>query len=89
VLILDDEQREQPGLRPPRLTRRERQVLSLVAAGLTAEACGRRLRLSPRTVHKYLERAYDKLGVHDRVSAVLRAQDLNLLGTDTPTSPAA
>jgi DNA-binding CsgD family transcriptional regulator len=89
VLILQEEQVERPGPWQPRLTRRERQVLSLVATGLTADACGRRLGLSPRTVHKYLERAYDKLGVHDRVSAVLRAQDLNLLGTDALTSPAA
>jgi DNA-binding CsgD family transcriptional regulator len=81
VLLMDSA----PGAcasRLPRLTRRERDVLSLIAAGLTADAAGRQLRLSPRTVHKYLERAYAKLGVHDRVSAVLRARDLGVLGTD-------
>jgi ATP/maltotriose-dependent transcriptional regulator MalT len=30
-------------------------------------------------VHKHLERAYSKLGVSDRVSAVLRAQGLGIL----------
>jgi len=30
-------------------------------------------------VHKHLERVYAKLGVSDRVSAVLRAQRLGLL----------
>jgi ATP/maltotriose-dependent transcriptional regulator MalT len=33
-------------------------------------------------VHKHLERAYAKLGVTDRVSAVLRAQHLGILPGD-------
>jgi DNA-binding NarL/FixJ family response regulator len=39
----------------------------------------RRLVVAERTVHKHLERAYAKLGVSDRVSAVLRAQRLGIL----------
>jgi DNA-binding CsgD family transcriptional regulator len=70
--------------RPPRaagvpLTRRETDVLAELATGLTAAAVGRRLGIAERTVHKHLERAYAKLGVSDRVSAVLRAQRLGLL----------
>jgi DNA-binding CsgD family transcriptional regulator len=61
------------------LTPRELSVLTLVADGLTAAAVARRLVVAERTVHKHLERAYAKLGVSDRVSAVLRAQRLGIL----------
>ncbi|MHC8504121.1 LuxR C-terminal-related transcriptional regulator [Pseudonocardia artemisiae] len=40
---------------------------------------GRRLAIAERTVHKHLQRTYAKLGVTDRLSAVLRAQRLGLL----------
>jgi DNA-binding CsgD family transcriptional regulator len=63
------------------LTPRETAALVAVAEGLTADAVARRLGISPRTVHKHLERAYAKLGVRDRVSAVLRAGRLGLLPT--------
>jgi DNA-binding CsgD family transcriptional regulator len=62
-----------------RLTPRELSVLGLVADGLTAAATARRLVVAERTVHKHLERVYAKLGVSDRVSAVLRAQRLGML----------
>jgi DNA-binding CsgD family transcriptional regulator len=62
-----------------RLTPRELSVLTLVADGLTAGAVARRLVVAERTVHKHLERVYAKLGVSDRVSAVLRAQRLGIL----------
>ena len=54
-------------------------MLVLVADGLTAAAVARRLVVAERTVHKHLERAYAKLGVSDRVTAVLRAQRLGIL----------
>lgn len=61
------------------LTARERAVLSLLAAGLTAEGIGHRLGISPRTVHKHLENAYGKLHVRDKVSAVRRARNAGVL----------
>lgn len=63
-----------------RLTPREQAVLGLLVDGLTAGAIGRRPAVSERTVHKHLEHVYAKLGVADRLSAVLRAQDAGLLG---------
>jgi DNA-binding CsgD family transcriptional regulator len=74
----------------PRLTDREQQVLVLVADGLTAAAIARRLYLSPRTVAKYQQRTYRKLGTSDRLATVLRAQHLGLLepGRTGPRSPA-
>jgi DNA-binding CsgD family transcriptional regulator len=65
------------------LTPRELAVLSVVADGLTAAATARRLVVAERTVHKHLERVYAKLGVSDRVSAVLRAQRLGILPSET------
>jgi ATP/maltotriose-dependent transcriptional regulator MalT len=62
-----------------RLTARELEVLRLVARGFTAVACGHVLRISPATVRKHLEHAYDKLGVHDRLLAVERARQLGVL----------
>ncbi|MET7871546.1 helix-turn-helix transcriptional regulator [Streptomyces cyaneofuscatus] len=61
------------------LTPRETNVLHLLATGLTAEVIGRRLGISPRTVHKHLNALYRKLGAADRLSAVLRAQGAGLL----------
>lgn len=62
-----------------RLTPRETTVLLLLAESLSAVAIGRRLGISPRTVQKHVQRIYRKLGVTDRVGAVLRAQATGLL----------
>lgn len=70
---------ERPGVPVPELTARERTVLALLAQGLTATALARRLGSSPRTVHKHAQNVYRKLNASDRLSAVLRAQELGLL----------
>ena len=56
------------------LTARELGVVLLLGEGMTAVAIAHRLGISPRTVHKHLENIYAKLGVSDRLSAVLRVQ---------------
>ena len=61
------------------LTVREVTILGLVAEGLTAAAAARRLAVTEGTVHKHLQNAYRKLGVRDRLGAVLRAQHLGVL----------
>ncbi len=55
------------------LTRREADVLALVAEGKTDDEIARILFLSPRTVDKHLEHIYDKLGVHNRTAAAALA----------------
>ena len=60
------------------LTAREMAVLSLLTEGLTAEALGRRLGISPRTAGKHLEHIYRKLDVCDRLMAVQRARECGL-----------
>jgi DNA-binding CsgD family transcriptional regulator len=69
------------------LTGRELVVLRLLATGLTVDQVGHRLHRSPRTVHKQVESVYAKLRVHDRVSAVMTAQRLGLLGPRTNPAP--
>lgn len=63
------------------LTPREIEVLRLLAEGLLARSIAARLQVSPRTVHKHLGNVYRKLGAHDRLLAVRRAQGLGLLPT--------
>jgi DNA-binding CsgD family transcriptional regulator len=56
-----------PGLaRPTRLTRREREIATLAAGGMTSKAIAQRLVLSVRTIDSHLAGAYAKLGVHSR-----------------------
>jgi DNA-binding CsgD family transcriptional regulator len=59
---------------PPdaRLTVREREVLGWIAAGKTDRDIGDILGISPRTVHKHLQRIYEKLGVENRTAAAAR-----------------
>jgi DNA-binding NarL/FixJ family response regulator len=60
--------------RPDALTAREREVLSLVAAGLPNKTIARRLAISEKTVKAHLTRVFTVLGVNDRTSAALWAQ---------------
>lgn len=66
-----------------RLTPRQVTVLLLLADALTAAAIAHRLGISVRTVHKHVESLYRKLGTRDRVSTVLRAQEIGLLAPRT------
>jgi DNA-binding CsgD family transcriptional regulator len=51
---------------PPRLTNREREVVTLAAQGLSNRAIADRLIVSVRTVENHLYRATSKLGTNDR-----------------------
>lgn len=63
----------------PVLTEREREILGLIARGLTAPAIGKELFLSPATVKTHLGHLYEKLGVGDRAAAVAEAMRRGLL----------
>ena len=60
-----------PGDHP--LTTREREVLQWLSSGKTDRDIAQILAISPRTVHKHLQRIYEKLGVETRTAAVMRA----------------
>lgn len=61
------------------LTRRETEVLVLVADGLSNQAIGQRLHLTEGTVKSHLARIYTKLGVDSRTAAVATATGLGLI----------
>jgi DNA-binding CsgD family transcriptional regulator len=67
------------GADAPKLTRRELEVLGLLAQGLTAVSIGLRLRISSGTVRKHLEHIYEKTGYRDRLLAVEYAKRSGLL----------
>ncbi|MGE5591042.1 MAG: response regulator transcription factor [Bacillota bacterium] len=61
------------------LTDREREVLGLIAEGLTNPEIGRRLYISEATVKRHVYNIYGKLGVTHRTAALARARELGLL----------
>ena len=62
-------------------TPREREILRLIAHGLTNQQIGRQLGLSSGTVKNHVARLLEKLGVPDRTAAAVRAVQLGLVET--------
>jgi two-component system, NarL family, nitrate/nitrite response regulator NarL len=67
-----------PSSRPP-LSPREREILQLIAKGLSAPQIGRRLQIGTGTVKTHMLHLYDKLGVSERAAAVVEAMRQGLL----------
>jgi LuxR family maltose regulon positive regulatory protein len=61
------------------LSEREREVLELIAEGLTNPEVASRLFLAINTVKAHTRNIYGKLGVHNRTQAVARARALGIL----------
>jgi DNA-binding NarL/FixJ family response regulator len=62
----------------PELTDREREILSLIAAGHPNPSIARALSLSPKTVANYVSAIFAKLQVADRAAAMVRAREAGL-----------
>jgi DNA-binding NarL/FixJ family response regulator len=65
-----------------KLTRRELEVLALVAKGYTNKAIGVQLGISDRTVQGHLAHIFSKLHAGSRTEAVMRAVSLGWLPSD-------
>jgi DNA-binding NarL/FixJ family response regulator len=61
------------------LTDREREVMSLVGAGLSNEEIAERLYMSPATAKTHVSRAMIKLGARDRAQLVVFAYESGLV----------
>jgi DNA-binding NarL/FixJ family response regulator len=61
------------------LSKREREVLALIADGTTNREAARKLFVSEATIKTHLLHIYDKLGVRDRAAAVGEAYKRGLL----------
>lgn len=72
---------------PTRLSKRELEVLGLLAAGLTDREIGERLSLSARTVNHHVSAICAKLGARRRTDAVAvgLARGLITPGSDPPS----
>jgi ATP/maltotriose-dependent transcriptional regulator MalT len=68
---------EEPAAAP--LSRREREVLELLAHGLTDREIAQQLIVSPHTVHRHVANIRHKLGRGSRTAAVAEAARLGLL----------
>jgi len=64
---------------PSRLTRRERDVLRLLASGKSTALIADALSVSPSTVRNHVHSIFAKLGVHSRLEAVTAASRLGLI----------
>jgi ATP/maltotriose-dependent transcriptional regulator MalT len=62
-----------------RLTRRELEILRLIAAGLSYLEISKRLVIGLNTVRFHVKNIYGKLDVHQRAGAIARAKTLHLL----------
>ena len=65
--------------KPVRLSRREAEVLQLVADGATSGEIGRQLSISAKTVDTHIERIYHKLNMSNRPGMVARGYELGLI----------
>lgn len=69
----------------PELSVREREVLELVARGLSNRQIEDRLVISPKTVRNHVSNIFSKLRVRDRAAAIVRAREAGM-GGERPAS---
>jgi DNA-binding NarL/FixJ family response regulator len=80
----DPQPHEPPAQISHPLTKRELEVLRLLAQGKTNQEIARRLVVSTLTVKTHVQRIIGKLGVSDRTQAAVRAAELGLLASGSP-----
>lgn len=62
----------------PELTDREREILALIAEGLSNNEIAQRLVLSGKTIRNHITNIFSKLQVADRAQAIVRARDAGM-----------
>ena len=79
--------RPRGGGEPRPLSAREREVLGLLAEGMSGAAIADQLVLSPETVRTHVRNAMDKLGASTRSQAVALALELGHIGEQPAKAP--
>jgi DNA-binding NarL/FixJ family response regulator len=64
----------------PELTEREREILELIARGMSNQEIVNRLVVSPKTVRNHVSNIFSKLQVRDRAEAIVRAREAGMGG---------
>jgi DNA-binding CsgD family transcriptional regulator len=72
-------ERNEPAIRSLGLSRRECEILALLASGQSNKELARTLGISPNTVKTHVARIYEKLEVDRRVQAIEKARWLGLI----------
>ncbi|MCG6879338.1 MAG: LuxR C-terminal-related transcriptional regulator [Deltaproteobacteria bacterium] len=72
-------QSESEGMLNERLSKRELEVLSLIKAGRSNQEIAEELFISLSTVKTHIRNIYEKISVHSRTQALIRAKELGLL----------
>ena len=79
AVVEDVDERKRAELILHSLTRREIEVLKLLARGLTNRQIARVLHISANTAKFHVQHVVEKLGVSDRTQAAYRAAELGLV----------
>jgi DNA-binding NarL/FixJ family response regulator/class 3 adenylate cyclase len=72
------QQKGSPAVAFPELTEREREVLTLIAQGVSNKDIAEKLFISMKTVSNHITNIFSKLQVADRAQAIIRARDAGL-----------
>jgi DNA-binding NarL/FixJ family response regulator len=64
------------------ITRREEELLRMMATGVSISEAASRLYISVKTVKNHLSSIYEKLDCHDRAQAVLKAMRMGIIQVD-------
>jgi DNA-binding NarL/FixJ family response regulator len=86
-LITRKKTRSDVDRRLSQLTRREREVLRLLAEGGTNQAIASRLLISPETARTHVQNILVKLGVHSRLEAVAAVRSTDVADRDPESMP--
>lgn len=79
VLRNGEEIAEEPAPEPPSLTRRQSEILTLIAEGVPAKVIAVRLGLSETTVRNHIRGILSRLGAHSQLEAVAAARRYGLV----------
>lgn len=71
----------------PRLSTREREILTLLADGLAVSQLARQLFISESTAKTHISRIYDKLGAANRAQVIMRALQEGLISANDGALP--